>query len=233
MSKCLLVVGTKQWRCCTNFWIALHIVPVTSWPPSPRSTTYAGPRRLRRHRARCRRPGRILRPSCNLGGIGTWSCRRAFRTGLDLGPIADWGPLGAPLCSGTKVPRRTSGGGCQAESVEVCDDAFPLARLREDDPAPASSARVKAGWLSPVLTTILMGRRAASMIVRISTSPEISGRPRSLTTTSKCRLRKIANASCPLPAAATSAPSIRSSMVSTPSTRARLRSRGSVGPSIP
>jgi len=36
-----------------------------------------------------------------------------------------------------------------------------------------------------VMTTILMGRRAASMIARISTSPEVSGRSRSLMTTSK------------------------------------------------
>src|ERR1700694_4444997 len=84
--------------------------------------------------------------------------------------------------------------------------------------APASSARVEADWLSPVMTTTLMGRRAAAMIARISTSPEISGRPRSLTTTSKWRRRNIINASWPLPVPSTSAPSIRSSRMSTSST---------------
>jgi len=41
------------------------------------------------------------------------------------------------------VPRRRSG-------VEVCDDACPLARLREDDPRARFQRAGHGGWLSPV-----------------------------------------------------------------------------------
>src|SRR5438309_6442398 len=82
-------------------------------------------------------------------GIGPLSCRLAFRTGLDLGPIADRRRSEHRSVAG----RRCRGEGQASRYVTTLVHWHGFAKMI---PAPASSARVTAagfhqcGWLSPV-----------------------------------------------------------------------------------
>src|SRR5207245_368266 len=108
-----------------------------------------------------------------------------------------------PAARGSRPPPRRS----SEETMARHSTGFVRTRR-----APAARARVGAGSGAPV-TTITAGSAHSERMAPISTSPGISGRSRSASTTSKGRARQRASAWRPVAAPETSAPSARSSVV--------------------